>query len=226
MDTVGHAFHSPLNVGYHLTKLANQVGIKAIDTEGKYKRVREARTAMVVAAYMYELTGNPFYIRLVKNDPPDAIVMSSPPARPEQIDLTKLEISTYRSGGKETFLEQLKRTKAPERHILDEKYILLYDVPNHAGIDFEACRDYLNGIGAPFPVWVQHIQQFLPDTIASITFLNPEVWQKTVNVGKAAYDLKQKNIPPVLFPKRVGSVERAGVKISDPYPYEPWDNLS
>ncbi|MBI3256004.1 MAG: hypothetical protein HYZ63_03465 [Candidatus Andersenbacteria bacterium] len=226
MDAAGHAFHSPLNISLHLTRLATQVGIQAINTQGKHKKVREARTAMVVATFMYELTGDPFYVHLVKDDPPDAIVMGMPEETPETLNLTKLEISTYRSGGRETFLEQLKRTKAPLRHILDEKHILLYDVPDHTGIDFEACRDYLNKIGAPFPVWVQHISQTLPDTIASITFLNPTIWKKTVNVGNAAYELKQKNMPPVIFPKRVGTVDKVRLEPSRIYDYAPWEDLT
>lgn len=225
MEGSGKTWHSPLNASAHLNALAQKVGIQAIDTEGKYKRVREARSMMVATAYMYKRIGRPYYFRLVKDDPPDGIAMCTLEKSPETLQLTKVEISTYRSGTGETFLEQLKRKVPKDRHYFDPSYILLYDVQDHQGIDFEACRDYLNGMGADFPVWVQHVEQFLPDTVANVTFLNPDLAQIKVNVGEAVYELKQQNEPVVLFTKRAGSVEKVRVKKSKKYPHPPWEDL-
>jgi len=56
MRRTGNIWHSPYNVYKHLGRLAKSVGQNAIEKEGKYKCVREARAAAITALIMYKIT--------------------------------------------------------------------------------------------------------------------------------------------------------------------------
>ena len=112
ISRTGDIWHSPYNVYKHIGRLTKQVGQEAIEKEGKYKPVREARIASVTALTIFQRTNKPADVQLPPQDPPDAYLMQQSIEKVGQIDITTLEITSYRANRNETLLEQLQRTKA------------------------------------------------------------------------------------------------------------------
>lgn len=148
----GNIWHSPYNVYKHLGRLAKRVGQEAIEKEGKYKPVREARIAAVTALVISQRTKKPAYVQLPPKDPPDAYLMQRSLEKKGQLDITTLEITSYRANRGENLLDQLKRTKANKIQKYSDEYVLVYELLSKEGIDYEAIRDYLNDINNRFPV--------------------------------------------------------------------------
>lgn len=224
MRRTGNIWHSPYNVYWHLGKLAKAVGQEAIEKDGKYKRVREARIAAITALVMYRMTKKPGYIQLPPSDPPDAYIMQQSLTKKGQLDISTIEITSYR-GGKESLLNQLKRTKTYEIPKYSDEYVLVIELLSKEGIDYDAIREYLNSIKVPFPVWTLYGKTVEGSTIAELTIINPETVSHELNVGEIAYKLKQEGMLDILNVKRAGSEKSARTEISEKYEKSPWEDL-
>ncbi len=222
MRRTGNIWHSPYNVYKHLGRLAKSVGQEAIEKEGRYKRVREARAAAITALIMYRMTKKPAYIQLPPSDPPDAYIMQQSLTKKGQLDISTIEITSYR-GGKETLLEQLKRTKTFGVSIYSAEYILVVELISKERIDYNAIRDFLNSINVPFPVWTLYGKTIASSTMAEFTIINPEIHSYEINVGEGAYKLKKQGMLDVIFVKRAGSEKNVRTEQSGEYDLPVWE---
>lgn len=221
----GNIWHSPYNVYKHLGRLAKVVGQDAIENQGKYKRVREARIAAVTALILSQRTRKPAYVQLPPQDPPDAYLMQSSLIKKGQLDITTLEITSYRHTNGESLLDQLKRTKINNPSKYSDEYVLVVELLSKNGIDYDAIREYLNAIKLHFPVWTLYGKMVDGSTIAEFTIINPETYQSEVNIGEAGYQLKQQGMRDVFFIKRAGSEKSVRVEPSGTYELPPWEGL-
>ncbi len=221
----GNIWHSPYNVYKHLGRLAKLVGQDAIEKVGKYKPVREARIAAVTALVIYQRTKKPAYVQLPPKDPPDAYLMQQSLEKKGQLDITTIEITSYRANRNETLLEQLKRTKANEIPKYSDEYVLVVELLSKDGIDYEATRDYLNSINIRFPVWTLYGKTVDGSTTGEFTIINPNIWQTEINVGEAAFNLKQDGVLDVVFIKRAGSENKVRIEPAGNYELPPWEGL-
>lgn len=221
----GEIWHNPYNVYKHIARLTKKVGAEAIEKSGKLRPVREARITAITALAMYNQTGKPAYIQLCKDDPPDAYIMQKSREVKGQLDISTIEITSYREGANETFLEQLKRTKTPYRyHKYSDRYILVIDQLTRYPIDFSEANTYLNDNNVPFPVWSFRAISLHPDTIGEMTIVNPTIHQLTINFGEAAFRLKELGLPEIVFMKQVLKPE--DLREDEPvgiYNEPPWD---
>lgn len=223
MRQTGNVWHSPYNVYKHLGRLAKLVGQEAIEKEGKYKPVREARIAAVTAIILSRRTRKPAYIQLPESDPPDAYLMQQSLLKKGQMDITTLEITSYRNNRGETLLEQLKRTKTGQIRKYSDEYVLVVELLSKEGIDYDAIRESLNSIGVPFPVWTLYGKSVDGNTTAEMTIINPDTHQFEIDVGEALYTLKQQGMLDVLFTKRAGSEKSGRTAPSGTYELPPWE---
>lgn len=221
----GNIWHSPYNVYKHLGRLAKQVGQEAIEKEGKYKPIREARVAAVTALVISQRTRKPAYVQLPPKDPPDAYLMQQSLERKGQLDITTLEITSYRANRGETLLDQLKRTKANSIQKYSDEYVLVVELFSKDGIDYEAIRDYLNSISIRFPVWTLYGKTVDGSTTAEFTIINPKIWQTEINIGEAAFKLKQDGMLDVIFIKRTGNEKNVRTELAGNYELPPWEEL-
>lgn len=221
----GQIWHSPYNVYKHLGRLAKAVGQEAIEKEGTYKPVRECRIAAVTAAILSQRTGKPAYVQLPKNDPPDAYLMQQSLVKKGQMDITTLEITSYRNNRGETLLDQLKRTKVGQIQKYSDEYVLVVELLSKEGIDYDAIREYLNSVDIRFPVWTLFGKTVDGSTTAEMTLINPETHQFDVNVGESIYNLRQQGMLDVLFAKRAGSEESVRAEPAGEYELPPWEGL-
>lgn len=221
----GNIWHSPYNVYKHLGRLAKQVGQEAIEKEGKYKPVREARIAAVAALVISQRTKKPAYVQLPPKDPPDAYLMQQSLKKKGQLDITTLEITSYRANRNETLLDQLKRTKASGIQKYSDEYVLVVELLSKEGIDYGAIRDYLNNINIRFPVWTLYGKTVDGNTTAEFTIVNPKIWQTEINIGEAAFKLKQDGILDVIFIRRAGNEKRVRTEPAGNYELPPWEGL-
>lgn len=221
----GNIWHSPYNVYKHLGRLAKQVGQEAIEKEGKYKPVREARVAAVTALVISQRTRKPAYVQLPPKDPPDAYLMQQSLERKGQLDITTLEITSYRANRSETLLDQLKRTKANSIQKYSDEYVLVVELLSKDGIGYEAIRDYLNSISIRFPVWTLYGKTVDGSTTAEFTIINPKIWQTEINIGEAAFKLKQGGMLDVIFIKRTGNEKNVRTEPTGNYELPPWEGL-
>ncbi len=218
-------WHSPYNVYKHIDRLTKSIGKEAIEKSGKLKPVREARIASIAALAMYSITGKPSYIQLCEADPPDAYVMQQSKEIKGQLDISTLEITSYREGATESFLEQLSRTKAPKDYgKYSDEYILVVDFLRKETIDFNSTNEYLNKVNITFPVWVFRAISLYPDTIGELTIVNPKVYQTTINFGEAAFKMKSLGLPEVMFVKKATSMSQLNEQptSSGIYNEPPW----
>ncbi|MDO8658424.1 MAG: hypothetical protein Q7K55_06790 [Candidatus Levybacteria bacterium] len=218
-------WHSPYNVYKHLGRLAKVVGQDAIEKQGKYKRVREARIAAVTALILSKRTHKPAYVQLPMQDPPDAYLMQQSLIKKGQLDITTLEITSYRHTKGESLLNQLKRTKANEIPKYSNEYILVVELISKNGIDYDAIREYLNSISIRFPIWTLYGKTVDGSTTAEFTIINPETYQCEVNIGETTYQLKQQGMLDVTFVKRAGSEKSVKVEPSGAYELPSWEGL-
>ena len=221
----GNIWHSPYNVYKHLGRLAKFVGQDAIEKAGKYKPVREARIAAVTALVISQRTKKPAYVQLPPKDPPDAYLMQQSLEKKGQLDITTLEITSYRANRNEILLEQLKRTKANDIQKYSDEYVLVVELLSKEGIDYEAIRDYLNSINIRFPVWALYGKAVGGSTTAEFTIINPRIWQTEINVGEAAFILKENGMLDVVFIKRAGSEKSVRIEPGGNYELPPWEGL-
>lgn len=221
----GNIWHSPYNVYKHLGRLAKQVGQEAIEKEGKYKPVREARIAAVTALVISQRTKKPAYVQLPPKDPPDAYLMRQSLKKKGQLDITTLEITSYRANRNETLLDQLKRTKASNIQKYSDEYVLVVELLSKEDIDYEAIRDYLNNIIIKFPVWTLYGKTVDGSTTAEFTIVNPKIWQTEINIGEAAFKLKQEGMLDVIFIRRAGNEKRVRTEPAGNYELPPWEGL-
>jgi hypothetical protein len=225
MRRTGKIWHSPYSVYKHLGRLAKQVGQEAIEKEGKYKPVREARIAAVTALVIYQRTKKPAYVQLPPKDPPDAYLMQRSLEKKGQLDITTLEITSYRANRGETLLDQLKRTKANGIQKYSDEYVLVVELLSKERIDYEAIRDHLNGINIKFPVWTLYGKTVDGSTTAEFTIINPKIWQTEINIGEAAFKLKQDGVLDVVFIKRAGSEKSVRTEPAGNYELPPWEGM-
>jgi len=219
-DTV---WFSPVRVYKHIDRLTKKVGAEAIEKESKFKRVREIRLAAVAALLIYKRTGNPAYVQLCKDDPPDAYIMQESKTIIGQLDITTLEISTFLGNTSETFLDQLKRKAPATFHKYSDEYVIVYELKTYNRVNFDEAREYLNKVKTPFPVWTLLGKNVNGDTIAEFTTINPDTYSSEVNIGETAFQFDSIGIPDVLFIKRAGSVKSVRKEPSGLYNKPPWD---
>lgn len=219
-------WHSPINVYWHLDKLAQKVGQSAIETSGKYKSAREARIGAVVALALFKRTHKPTFLQLYKPDPPDVVLMQPSKSSLGTRDITQLEITSYLGKPKETLLEQLKRTKVPPGiNLLSDNYILIVNLGIGINIKYEPIRDYLNENNTVFPVWTVQEKEAHPDTIAKVVIVNPEIYEMNINVGEAAAEFKKSGLPHVIRSKRAGSSKFLKAENAGPNYEAPWETI-
>lgn len=221
----GNIWHSPNNVYKHLGRLAKRVGKEAIENEGKYKRVREARIAAVVALALYQKTKKPAYVQLPPNDPPDAYLMQQSIKKKGQLDITTIEITSYRGISNETLLDQLIRTKVGGPPKYSNEYLLIVELLTKQGIDYGAIRQYLNKNNIQFPIWTLFGKKVEGSTTAELVIVNPSTHCVEINIGKAAFNLKQKGVIEVLFTKRTANEKNVRVESAGSYELPPWEGL-
>lgn len=226
MIKTGNIWHSPTNVYWHIQKLTENVGEEAIEKQGKYQNVREARVGAVVALVMFKRLGKPTFLQLYKPDPPDVILMQLSKKNIGQRDITQLEITSYIGEPRESLLEQLKRTKTPPGiHIFSENHILIVNVGVGLKVDYDPIRRYLNKDKIPFPVWTLQEKESYPDTIARVVIVNPEIYQIDVNVGESVHNFEKLKFPGVIRSKRVSKVELVRAEPSGRNYEAPWDTI-
>lgn len=221
----GNIWHSPYNVYKHLGRLAKQIRQEVIEKDGKYKPVREARIAAITALVISQRTKKPAYVQLPPKDPPDAYLMQQSLEKKGQLDITTLEITSYRANQNETLLDQLKRTKANGIQKYSDEYVLVVELLSKDGIDYEAIRDYLNSINIRFPVWTLYGKTVDGSTTAEFTIINPRIWQTEINIGEAAFKLKQDGMLDVIFIRRAGSEDKVRTEPAGNYEFPPWEGL-
>lgn len=220
-----NTWHSPLNVYWHVQKLTDKIGAKAIEKEGAYQGIREARIGAVLALAMFDRLGKPTYLQLYKPDPPDLIFMQQ--GKNGQREITQVEITSYVIRSKESLLEQLRRTKTPPGITLfSENYILLVNVGVGLEVDYEPIRDYLNqNKKIRFPVWtLQEISSY-PDTIAKLVIVNPQISELEINIGEVAHRFGELDLPGVIHSKRVANRKFVRAEPSEPTFEAPWETV-
>lgn len=222
----GIIWHSPININHHLIELVSQVGWEAINSEGKYKHVREAKVAMIVALWLYEIRGIPAFVQLIEDDPPDVLIAQQSPDKFGTVDISTVEITTYAGKNGETLLEQLKRTKTPQGyHKYSDRYVITVEIQTDKPIDFDEIREYLNENNTPFPVWTLRPLQHKPNTIGEVTIINPERTQYIVDIGSIGNQQRMEKVPPVIKLQRATSYGQVGTKAAGRYPFPPWHGL-
>jgi len=215
---------SPYNIHYHIQEAKKLVGGEKFAKDRKWKRAREAHVAMIVALGFYRLEKKPAYIQLPKKDPPDAIMMWESQEKKGEYTMLDLEITSYKSG-QETFLEQLKRGKAPEKHIFSSDTSIVFQIQDYEGIDVQNVIDYLSEIDAPFAIWLILKKQIHPDTIVEFTSIDKYGSKKiSLNIGEALKLFIGEKHSPILHMERVGNINKVG-KSKLPFTHQkpPWE---
>ncbi len=221
----GNIWHSPYNVYKHLSRLSKLVGQEVIDTQGRYKPVREARIAAVVALVLSQKMKNATYVQLPANDPPDAYLMQQSLEKKGQLDIISLEITSYRHNNNETLLDQLKRTKIGQVQKYSDEYVLAVELLSKEAIEYDAICDYLNDVNIPFPVCTLFGKTVDGSTTAEFTIINPVTNQSEINIGETANILKQQGMLDVVFIKRAGSENTLRTEPASTYELPPWEEL-
>lgn len=229
MINTSKIWHSPLNVYWHIQKLAEKVGAEVIEKERKYQPVREARVGAVMALTMFKRMKKPTYLQLYKPDPPDIILMQPSRLKKGQLDITLVEITSYIREPKESLLDQLKRSKIkPGIPYLSENYILTVNVGIGLDVEYEPIRDYLNENKKlfPYPIWTfQQISNY-PDTIGRVVIINPELIVMDVNIGESAHLWKESKLPDVIDTKRVANPNLVRTEKSEKNYLAPWESIN
>ena len=217
-------WHSPVNVYMHLDKLKEKIGRQSIENSPYWKRTREARIAAVIAFVLSRIRGLPTFIRLPLHDPPDAYLMQP---NSGSMEIITVELTSYRSGAKETLLEQLARTKIKEYETLSSEYILAVELLTEDGVDYQAINNYAVKVKALFQIWSFRKIQDSPDTIAEVIVMNPEVSRFTVNVGEEAnYYNDRYTVSPIIFSKKVTKPEDVRTETTNENcNVAPWEDL-
>lgn len=224
----GKIWHSPLNVYYHTQKLTQEMGIEGLKKHPKYKQIRESQIASVIALIIFRMRNIPAFIQLYQPDPPDALIMQQSPVHKGQLDISTLEITQY-MGGKESLFDQLKRTKIkPGLKSFSSFYILVVDLWPGIEIEDSEIEDinrYLMKNDTPYPVWMVQQIQALPDTIAELTIINPEIYKTRINIGELAHRYQEIGAPNVLSVMRTGNPDLVRTEKSEKNYEAPWETI-
>lgn len=226
LSKTGNVWHSPYNTFKHLEELYEKFGKQKVESSGKFKVVREARTAAVVALLLNKFSGEPAYIQLPKQDPPDAFVMQSSIDKIGTLNITTLEITTYRSNG-ESLLEQLKRTKLSKKSAYNDEYVLIVELMSKEKIDYEAVRNYANQIKIHFPIWTISPIMIDGTTTVELVIFNPITATYQIPIGDALANCHKNGFIDVITTKRVGSEKKVRTeKQSDDVNISPWEHIA
>ena len=122
-------------------------------------------------------------------------------------------------------LDQLKRTKTGQVQKYSDEYVLAVELLSKEAIDYDAIREYLNTAKIPFPVWTLFGKTVDGSTTAEFTIINPETYQSEINIGEAAFNLKQQGMLDVIFTKRTGSEKSVRTEPAGTYELPPWEGL-
>ena len=122
-------------------------------------------------------------------------------------------------------LDQLKRTKTGQVQKYSDEYVLAVELLSKGEIDYDAIREYLNLTKVPFPVWTLFGKTVDGSTTAEFTIINPVTHQSEINIGEAAYNLKQQGMLDVLFVRRAGIVKSVRTEPAGTYELPPWEGL-
>src|SRR5258708_1387188 len=188
MINTGKIWYSPPRVYGYIEELKKKDGIKheQIYEKPEYQKVREALAASVAGLVMFKFTKMPAFVQLYKNEPPYAYVMMAeaghfndqieiPDTEIGQSHITPLEITSYLTDLEGSLLDQLKKKKIPPgAKVLDPHQVLLVHVGIGLTVDIEPLREHLNATNTPFPVWLIQEKQLHPDTIVTVTIVNPQ----------------------------------------------------
>lgn len=196
-----------------------------IEGSGQLKPVREARIAAITALAIYQMTGKPAYVQLCKDDPPDAYIGQKSLIVPGQLDVSTIEITSFRENPREDFLTQIKRTKIPPNYQKYSKnYVLVVDLLTRNPIDEIGINTYLNEVKVPFPILTFKALSISPDTIGEMVILNPNISRFTINFGEVAYKMKKSGTPEsfkitwIKSPDQLRDDQHTGT-----YSLPPWD---
>lgn len=218
-------WHSPNNVFMHLDRLTRVIGSDMLEKSPKHKRAREARIAAVMAYVLTRIRNLPTVIRLPLNDPPDVYLMQS---NRGTMDITTVELTSYRNLSQESLLDQLIRNKIGLGYKkYSGEYILLVELFTEENVDYETINKYAAENKINFPIWSLRKVQQSPDTIAEVVVMNPKVSKFWVNVGEEAFYFKGRyNIPHVVFSKQVFKPEDIrSENLDEECNIAPWEEL-
>ncbi len=223
---------SPIRAYSEYLKLAETVGVEAIENDGQYKRVLETKALAILCFSMFVANKTPWFLQLHRDDPPDGLIMRISPDKPGNHEVLGVEVTSYfrnKTGiPKEPLLAQLKKTKMfKDYHKYSDHDIVLVDLGWGYKPDFNEIQEYMAEIGAPYQLWFLQEVQSQPDTIAEMTLCNTkEARQRKVNIGKAWHDMKKQNVFGVIRTKRVGDINKVGAKEGEPIEGAPWELLA
>lgn len=225
----GKIWHSPLNVYWHVKKLADRLGQDGLEKHKQYKLIRESQIAAVISLMMFRIRNIPAYVQLYKPDPPDALIMQPSPINKGELDISTLEITQYKGNNNESLFDQLKRTKIkPKINTLSSFYILVVDLWPKIVINEEELkeiRDYLIKNQTPFPVWLVQEKEKHPDTIAELTIVNPEIQKIIINLGESGHIYQKLGVPDVINTKRIGNKNLVRIEKAEKFFDPPWETI-
>lgn len=231
MISEDRVWFSPVRAYSEYLKLAEKIGVEAIENEAKYKRVLETKSVAILCFALFVANNTPWWLQLHRNDPPDALIMRVSPDRPGQHDILGVEVTTYFRNKiglpKDSVFEQLKKTKMFEKfHKYTEHDVVLVDLGWYYKPDFNEIQQYMVKIGAPYQLWFIQEVQSQPDTLAELTLCNTQgARQRTVNIGEAWHDMKQQNVFGAIRVQRVGNIDKVGAKEGEPIEGSPWETM-
>ena len=224
MTNFNKRWHTPLDVFKHYQKLVADVGFEGIEKKPEYQRVRDARSAAYFALVQSRMKEKPTFLRIPKQDPPDAYIMQpSPP----DFDAAPVECTEYKSGSTETLLDQLIRSKKLSSKYSQE-YCLLISIYENIDEQYKAVHEYASTNHVPFTIATLQVVQWSPDTIVRVVLLHPFFSQEhTINVGEEAFHFREKyGVPNTVISKRAGSLERVRTQKSETViTVAPWEDL-
>ncbi len=225
----GDIWYSPVNVYYHTQKETEKFGQSGLNKHPKYKEIREAQIASVIALVMFRVRNIPAFIQLYKPDPPDALIMQLSPINKGEMDISLVEITQYIGKNNESLFEQLKRTKiGPNMNTLSAFYILAVDLwpdVKIADSEIEQIRDYANANKIPYPIWMVQEKEKHPDTTAELTIVNPEIHKFQLNLGESAHLYNKLGIPGVITRKRTGNPDLVRIEKAEKHYEAPWETI-
>lgn len=220
---------SPLAAISEYLKLLEEVGVENVQNDSRYSRALETRAVAMLCLVLFKTQGALWFLQLVRDDPPDALIMRQSPLKRGQQDLFGIEVTTYGRGKagtpKESVFEQLKKTKIFQSfHKYSENDAILVDVAGNHQPDYGKVQNYLEDISAPYQVWFIQEVQSKSDTIVRFASCNKnELSIFSVNVGQAGQDMLKLGIDYRLRAKRVGNISAAGGKPGVVIEGAPWD---
>jgi len=223
---------SPIRAYSEYLKLAETIGVEAIENDGQYKQVLETKALAILCFAMFVANKTPWFLQLHRNDPPDGLIMRVSPDKPGDHEVLGVEVTSYfrnKTGlPKEPLLDQLKKTKMfKEYHKYSDHDVVLVDLGLGYKPDFHKIHEYMAEIEAPYQLWFLQEIRAMPDTIAEMTLCNMQgAYQRKVNIGKAWHDMKEQNVFGVIRTQRVGSIDKVGSKQTEPIVGAPWELMA